>query len=181
MKNTPTNQSRRNGGSRTSFSRLTTGKGLPATKSGRGTRTIGGTKSCPMISKNSSPRIIARKSKLRALTPTQVNALRRWLIVDQLTYDQTRVRLRERFSISLSTGTLSRFWNTYCLPAAPPPHDRRPHVFLDVVLHSTRPVRLLINENNSRLRFKVGRMRQRGLNKKTTFTIDSAGVHKGKP
>ena len=119
---------------------------------------------CTMTKQNSSPRIEARKkSKLRALTLTQVKSLRRWLIRDKRTYDQARAKLREQFGISLSTGTICRFWYTYCQPAAPPTHDRRPRVFLDVFLQSSRPIRVRILENNSRLSFKVGRMRTRGL------------------
>jgi hypothetical protein len=134
-----------------------------------------------MTRKSSSPRIEARKkSKLRALTPTQVKWLRRWLIRDKLTYDQARAKLREQFGISLSTGTMSRFWCTYCQPAAPPTHDRQPRVFLDVILQSTRPIRVRILENNSRLSFKVGRMRTRGLNKKRSLIIGPTAGHKSK-
>jgi hypothetical protein len=124
-----------------------------------------------MAKNSSSPRIDARKSKLRALTPTQVKSLRRWLIRDRLTYDQARAKLLEQFGVSFSTGTVFRFWYSYCQDVKPSPPDRRPRVFLDVILHSTRPVHLVIKENNSRLRFKVGRMRTRGLNKMPTFTI----------
>ena len=135
---------------------------------------------CTMTRKSSSPRIEARESKLRALTLTQIKSLRRWLTRGRLTYGQARTKLRKRFGVSLSTGTMCRFWYTYCQPAAPPMHDRQPRVFLDAILQSARPIRVRILENNSRLSFKVGRVRTRGLNKKPSFIIGPAAGHKSK-
>jgi hypothetical protein len=102
------------------------------------------------------------------------------LIRDKLTYDQARAKLREQFGVTLSTGTLCRFWYTYCQAAAPPTHDRQPRVFLDVILQSIRPIRVRVLENKSRLSFKVGRMRTRGLNKKPDFIIVPTAGHKSK-
>jgi hypothetical protein len=134
-----------------------------------------------MTRKRSSPRIEARKpSKLRALTPTQVKSLRRWLIRDRLTYDQARAKLRERFGVSLSIGTICRFWYLYCQDVKPPMHEWKPRCFLDVILQSARPIRVRILENNSRLSFKVGRMRTRGLNKKPSFIIGPIAGQKSK-
>ena len=116
------------------------------------------------------PRTEARKnSKLRALTPRQRQTLKLWLIRDKLTYDQARAKMVERFSVSLSSGTLNHFWNDYCRPAAPPPHNRHRPVLLDVIIQSTRPIRVRVLETKARLRFKVGTQRQRGLDKKTDF------------
>jgi hypothetical protein len=141
---------------------------------------IGGLKICVM-EKNGSPRISARNSKLRALTPCQIKSLRQWLILDRLTYDQTRAKLRERFGVSLSTGTLSRFWNTYCQNIVPPRPSRRLPVLLDVTLQSTKPIRVIVRETKARLRFKVGTQRQLGLSKRPTFTVNPTGGDKSKP
>jgi hypothetical protein len=137
-----------------------------------------------MTIKSSSSRINAynaRNSKLRALTPPQIKSLRRWLITDGLTYDQARTKLRERFGVSLSPGTICRFWYTRCLSTMPPTHDRKPPVLLDVVLQSSQPIRVTVKETRVRLRFKVGTMRQIRLSKRPTFTVSSAGDQKGKP
>ena len=130
---------------------------------------------------SNSPRNIARTSKIRALTDRQIKQLRRWLLLDKLTYAQARVQLLERFGVSLSIGTMCRFWKQYCLPIAPPAHERHPAVFLDVVLQSSKPIRVRVLETKSRLRFKVGTQRQRALIKEPSFTINPTGADTPKP
>ena len=126
-------------------------------------------------------RIMARTSKIRALTDRQIKQLRRWLLLDKLTYAQARVQLLERFGVSLSIGTMCRFWKQYCLPIAPPARERHPAVFLDVVLQSSKPIRVRVMETKARLRFKVGTQRQLALVKKPTFTIHPTGADTPKP
>ena len=126
-------------------------------------------------------RIMARTSKIRALTDRQIKQLRRWLLLDKLTYAQARVHLRERFGLDFSSGTLCHFWQQYCVPIAPPARERHPAVFLDVVLQSSKPIRVRVMETKSRLRFKVGTQRQRALIKEPTFTIHPTGADTPKP
>jgi hypothetical protein len=118
-----------------------------------------------------SPRIVARTSKVRALTSKQTKTLRHWLLVEKLTYAQAQARLFHQFGISLSSGTLSRFWNTQCQAAAPERQQHGPRVLLDVIIRSSRAVRVTVLESNARLRFKVGTQRRRGAEHKT-FTIN---------
>jgi hypothetical protein len=122
------------------------------------------------------PRRVARNSKIRAMVPRQIKSLRRWLLSEKITYDQARRRLLNRFGISLSVVTICRFWYTFCQPAKSPRRETPSNVFLDVVLQSTKPIRVRILETRARLRFKIGTQRQRGLNKKPTFTINPTGA-----
>ena len=124
---------------------------------------------CVAMKKNNGPRLVARNSKLRALTPHQRRSLRQWLLRERLTYAEARARLRKKFGVVLSQGTLSRFWNLYCGPRRPSNRNLRPAVLLDVILRSTQPIRVTVLQNNARLFFKVGRQRKRGLDKKADF------------
>ena len=134
-----------------------------------------------LMQKNNSVRTEARSSKLRSLKPSQIAALKTWLIVEKLTYAQAGARLRERFGVSLALGTLSRFWYTYCQTTRPPRPDRKTPIQLDVLIQSAGPFRVIVRETKVRLRFKAGTMIKRGLNKKHTFFIGPDPEHEAKP
>lgn len=144
-------------------------------------RQINGAEALRINAPANSPRNIARSSKIHAMTRQQIRELRRWLLVEKLTYAQARVRLRERFGLDLGSTTLCNFWYQRCLRIAPPPRERKPAVFLDVVIQSIKPVRVRVLETRSRLRFKVGTQRQLALFKKQILTINPPGADKPNP
>ena len=82
--------------------------------------------------------------------PAVKQAVKRWLFRERITYAQAIVRLRERFGISVSSGTVSRFWHRCSDPA--PPQDI---VLLDAVLQSEMPLRVVIREVRGLLRVKL--------------------------
>lgn len=119
--------------------------------------------------------------KLAALSPLQRRFLRQLLIVEKATYEKARARMLELFSVSLSTGTISKFWYRDCLHLKSPKQNPRLPVLLDVILRSARPIRVTVLKNNTRLFFKVGRMARRGLDKKPVHVIGPDATDNSKP
>ncbi len=119
-------------------------------------------------------RRVAIPVNAKHFTRCQRAALKRWLVVEKLSYAKVRALFLSRFGETISDGTLSRFWHQQCRPT-PPPKTDQPSVLLDVILQSCRPIRVRVLQNSARLLFKVGRQRQLGLNKKSVFTIGPSG------
>jgi hypothetical protein len=89
------------------------------------------------------PRIDARKSKLRALTPEQTAALKQWLFLEKITYKAAIARMAQ-FGVKLSLSQMNAFWNQNC--EAMPQSEGAP-AMLDLVIRSSAPVRLVVNQN----------------------------------
>jgi len=86
-------------------------------------------------------------------------ALRRWLFQEKVSYATAQARLQQRFGLKSNSGSLCAWWQRESarrLAARCPSARQIPPnpVLLDVVLQSTRPVRLRILQNHTRLRFQ---------------------------
>lgn len=58
--------------------------------------------------------------KLATLSKRQLAQVKRWLIVENITYSQCQVRLKERFGLTVSQTGLSEFYSKFCAKKAPP-------------------------------------------------------------
>jgi len=85
-----------------------------------------------------------RTSKLRALPPGQKQSLIRWLQTDQVTYAAARERLAKEFGVTTSIRALCAFWQSHCAPSLKAVPKTDTNVLLDVVIHPTAPVRLIV-------------------------------------
>jgi hypothetical protein len=100
-----------------------------------------------------------RKSKLDRLPPRQLAALKRWLFKDGLTYSRIVARLFDEFGVKTNVGSICRFWQkhsaapTAAQMVAQAAEDNK--ILLDVVLQSSRPIRLRIIRNQLALATQV--------------------------
>jgi hypothetical protein len=96
---------------------------------------------------SNQPRTEARKSKLRELTPVQVESLTRWLMEENVIYAEARNRLQKRFSVSLSIHSIYDFFHKYCARPATP----KPDVLFDITIQPSTPVRLIAKRKNGEI------------------------------
>lgn len=99
-----------------------------------------------------------RKSKLKSLPPHQLAALNKWLFKDELTYDQIKIRLWEKYGVKISRPSIGTFWKRHCRPATRA-HTEIDPVLLDVILRTTRPIRLTILSNQLNLITKIQKVK----------------------
>jgi hypothetical protein len=99
-----------------------------------------------------------RKSKLKSLPPHQLAALNKWLFKDELTYDQTKSRLWEEFGVKISGPSICTFWQRHRQLAIRAHTEENP-VLLDVILRTTRPIRLTILRNQLNLITKIQKVK----------------------
>lgn len=70
--------------------------------------------------------------RLLRMKPGQIRQLKRWLIVENISYKEAIVRLRDRFGVQTNNAALHNFWNRVCQPKSFVP-ARRILVDLDIV------------------------------------------------
>jgi len=99
-----------------------------------------------------------RKSKLPSLPPPQLAALNKWLFKDGITYDQIKIRLWEKYGVKISRPSIGTFWKRHCRPATRAHIEENP-VLLDVILRTTRPIRLTILRNQLNLITKIQKVK----------------------
>ena len=95
-------------------------------------------------------------SKLEQLPPNQKSSLKNWLIKEGLTYHQANSRLLELFGVTSNISAICHFWQRECQPKAKAEQIKKlPNVLLDVILESSRPIRLKILRKQFQLHTKI--------------------------
>jgi hypothetical protein len=97
-----------------------------------------------------TPRIAARKSKIRDLTPDQRSELERLLYNDGAKYAAVRARMLAKFGVSLGISTICRFWSQNNAPRPPKTAVPAPDSQLDVVIR-TAPVRVVVKQQGTEI------------------------------
>jgi hypothetical protein len=100
-----------------------------------------------------------KANRLENLPGHQLAKLNKWLFSDNLSYAKIQELLWQEFQVKTTSTALCLFWQKKTRPAVRPAGVEKSNVLLDVIVQSTRPIRLTILRNQIALHTRTSKVK----------------------